>query len=121
MSIRSLPMPSLAPLHRLTLACGIALLLAGGAQHAGAEPIAENDAADLSAAQPAEQTAARRARPVGAATSSLLAAQADGSIAGPGLPMLGTTGNLSWHRYLDSYKYKIPETFGNKIDSKNNR
>lgn len=63
----------------------------------------------------AEQTQ-QSSNTIGETTTRLLNAQADGSIAGPGLPMLGATGNLSWHRYLDSFKYKIPESFNSKID-----
>lgn len=96
-----------APSRRLRALCLAALLIAC-AQYA----FAQSESNDASAAEPARQSA----NTVGETTTALLAAQADGSIAGPGLPMLGATGNLSWHRYLDSFKYKIPESFNSKVD-----
>lgn len=52
---------------------------------------------------------------IGDATMDLLNMQADGSAAAPVLPMLGVTAELSWQRYLDSYKHPIPEFYENKI------
>lgn len=104
---------STAPGRHFHVIGGFAVLLIG------AVPIAhaESDAAHASAASAETQIAKRpAARHVGDTTTSLLAAQADGSIAGPGLPMLGATGNLSWQRYLDSFKYRIPENFTNRIN-----
>lgn len=55
-------------------------------------------------------------RRIGEATTAILQAQADGSLAGAPLPMLGATATLSWQRYLDSYRHPIPETFTRKLD-----
>lgn len=87
----------------------VLLLLASAPHDAQAQPTAQEASTPVSG----ERQPARR---VGETTAALLTAQADGSIAGPGLPMLGVTSTLSWQRYLDSFKYKIPETFGNTID-----
>jgi len=84
------------------------------------------------AAAPAQATAAAPGRPpetpapagaetrirVGDVTHALLQAQADGRVAGPRLPMLGATADISWQRYLDSFKHPLPEFFENKV-SKN--
>jgi len=59
------------------------------------------------------------ARKIGEATSSLLTMQADGSMAGAALPMLGATSSLSWERYKDSFKYKIPESFERAVSKSN--
>ncbi|ABR91082.1 Uncharacterized conserved protein [Janthinobacterium sp. Marseille] len=59
------------------------------------------------------------ARKIGEATSSLLTIQANGSAAGPALPMLGATSSLSWERYKDSFKYKIPESFERAVSKSN--
>lgn len=52
---------------------------------------------------------------VGDVTHTLLQAQADGRVAGPRLPMLGATADLSWQRYLDSFKHPLPEFFKNTV------
>ncbi len=52
---------------------------------------------------------------IGDATNAMLQMQADGSQAAPTLPTLGPAAELSWQRYLNSYKYPIPESYGNKI------
>ncbi len=56
-----------------------------------------------------------KTRQIGEVTSDLLAMQVNGSAAGPALPMLGATSTLSWERYKDSFKYKIPENFDRAI------
>lgn len=53
---------------------------------------------------------------IGDTTNSILQAQANGSMAGAHLPILGPTATLSWQRYLESYKHPIPETFTRKLD-----
>jgi len=53
---------------------------------------------------------------IGDTTTSILQSQANGSMAGAPLPILGPTATLSWQRYLDSYKHPIPETFTRKLD-----
>lgn len=57
---------------------------------------------------------------LGEATTNLLSLQVSGTASSPTLPMLGVTSNLSWQRYLDSFKYKIPETFENKVPKTDN-
>jgi hypothetical protein len=73
----------------------------------------------VATAQPASEEAsfspASAPPQIGDATMVLLEMQADGSAAAPTLPMLGVTAELSWQRYLDSYKYPIPEFYENKI------
>ncbi|RQO34667.1 DUF3613 domain-containing protein [Herminiimonas sp. KBW02] len=58
-------------------------------------------------------------RQIGDATSSLLQMQVSGSMAGPALPMLGATSSLSWERYKDSFKHKIPESFERAVSKSN--
>ena len=60
-------------------------------------------------------------RRIGETTTSLLQSQIAGDMAGPSLPMLGPTANLSWQRYLDSYKYPIPENFTRRLEEVRNR
>ena len=48
---------------------------------------------------------------LGDETQALLALQASGMAAGPGLPMLGATTTRAHKRYLDSFAYPIPEFF----------
>lgn len=100
----------------LRICCGFALLI-GAAGSLQAQSLAGEEAI---AAKP-EAAAPAPTRRVGEATAALLAAQANGSIAGPGVPMLGAAGSLSWQRYLDSFKYKIPETFDNTLDTQGSR
>ncbi|MDB5769592.1 MAG: hypothetical protein JWQ61_4406 [Collimonas fungivorans] len=52
---------------------------------------------------------------IGDVTHTLLQAQADGRVAGPRLPMLGATADVSWQRYLDSFRHPLPEFFKNTV------
>ena len=52
---------------------------------------------------------------IGDVTHTLLQAQADGRVAGPRLPMLGATADVSWQRYLDSFRYPLPEFFKKSV------
>lgn len=108
---RAMPVAMPALSHRLHVLC-LAVLLIACAQYAFAQSESKPESNDAPSTEPTQQSA----NFIGETTTRLLAAQADGSIAGPGLPMLGAAGNLSWHRYLDSFKYKIPESFNSKID-----
>ncbi|MBR8223541.1 DUF3613 domain-containing protein [Burkholderia ambifaria] len=54
---------------------------------------------------------------VGHATDALLSLQRDNRAAGPALPMLGDTASLSYQRYLDSFKHKIPESMGSPVNA----
>lgn len=60
----------------------------------------------------------RHRTPIGMATEKLLDAQASGAQAGPLLPTLGATANLSWKRYLDSFTHPIPDTVEQKVETK---
>ncbi|HWW99747.1 DUF3613 domain-containing protein [Collimonas sp.] len=68
-----------------------------------------------SAATPPERYARVR---IGDVTHTLLQAQADGRVAGARLPMLGATADVSWQRYLDSFKHPLPEFYENKVTKK---
>lgn len=57
---------------------------------------------------------------LGEATTNLLSLQVSGASSSQPLPMLGVTSNISWQRYLESFKYKIPETFENKVPKTDN-
>lgn len=48
---------------------------------------------------------------IGDTTRALLRLQAEGSLAGNALPMLGETASHSYQRYLKSFDYPIPEYF----------
>jgi hypothetical protein len=68
----------------------------------------------------AEPEARQSTRRVGDATNDLLNLQASGTAAGKNLPMLGATTESSWQRYQESFKFKIPESFVNKVQSPSN-
>ncbi|AIY40113.1 putative exported protein [Collimonas arenae] len=55
---------------------------------------------------------------IGDVTHTLLQAQADGRVAGTGLPMLGATADVSWERYLESFRHPLPEFYDNKVTKK---
>lgn len=52
---------------------------------------------------------------LGRGTRSLLALQVSGAVAGPALPMLGATVDVSYKRYLESFGHAIPEFFQEKV------
>ncbi|AMP03392.1 hypothetical protein CPter91_1006 [Collimonas pratensis] len=87
-------------------------------------PSANYQQAAASAAVPAQSPSAAE-RPeqaprvhIGDVTRTLLQAQADGRVAGARLPMLGATADVSWQRYLDSFKHPLPEFYENKVTKK---
>jgi hypothetical protein len=87
-------------------------------------PSANYQQAAASAAAPAQSSSAAapperytRVR-IGDVTHTLLQAQADGRVAGARLPMLGATADVSWQRYLDSFKHPLPEFYENKVTKK---
>ncbi|RQR25927.1 DUF3613 domain-containing protein [Burkholderia sp. Bp9143] len=57
---------------------------------------------------------------IGHSTDALLALQRDNRAAGPALPMLGDSASLSYQRYLDSFKHKIPESMGSPVNTNGN-
>ncbi len=103
------------------------------AQAAGSAQAAPAVQASAQPAQAAAPVAASQARPIpanvvrrttplrvgehaadgmiGEETEALLALQASGMAAGPGLPMLGATASRAYKRYLDSFTYPIPQSF----------
>ncbi|NKI67950.1 DUF3613 domain-containing protein [Collimonas pratensis] len=87
-------------------------------------PSASYQQAAASAAVPAQSLPAAAPRErytrirIGDVTHTLLQAQADGRVAGAHLPMLGATADVSWQRYLDSFKHPIPEFYENKVTKK---
>ncbi|MDG2524435.1 DUF3613 domain-containing protein [Stenotrophomonas sp. HITSZ_GD] len=64
---------------------------------------------ETTASPPAPGAPARRE--IGDATRALLRLQAAGTYAAPARPMLGDQASLAYQRYLDSFKYPIPERF----------
>ncbi|MCL7713506.1 DUF3613 domain-containing protein [Stenotrophomonas mori] len=67
---------------------------------------------------PATAAAHRPAAPgFGQATRALFQMQAEGTHAGPPLPMLGETASRSYQRYLDSFDHPIPEYFDAALPS----
>lgn len=62
-----------------------------------------------SAPTPSDGKPARRE--IGDATRALVRMQAAGTYAAPARPMLGDQAGLAYQRYLESFKYPIPERF----------
>ncbi len=62
-------------------------------------------------ATPTTPDAAPAHREVGDATRALLRLQAAGTYAAPARPMRGDQAGLAYQRYLESFKYPIPERF----------
>lgn len=69
-------------------------------------PVAAQDAA------PSNGTVRPAQRPVGDNTREILAAQREGTQAGPLLPMTGEQGALGYTRYMNSFTYPLPEFMG---------
>ena len=55
----------------------------------------------------------------GDVTRGLLAAQADGRLAGNALPVLGPVSTAAWNRYLESFKHPIPVWFDRNVEIPN--
>lgn len=75
-----------------------------------AQPAAAPAAQQAAAAAPAEQTALADEQP-GDVTRALMAAQAEGRRAGPGLRLQGPVATAAWNRYLKSFDHPLPEWF----------
>lgn len=104
-------MPSLRGVKAITNAVLAITLLCGFVSVSNAQE---------SAVQTEQVRKERTATPqIGEVTTSLLQMQVKGSAAGPALPMLGATSSLSWERYKDSFKYKIPESFERAVSKSN--
>ncbi|BAX57455.1 MULTISPECIES: DUF3613 domain-containing protein [Burkholderia cepacia complex] len=63
------------------------------------------------------QSPVHRASEIGLSTNEWLALQRDNQAAGPDLPMLGAAASLTYQRYLDSFKNKIPEMMDSPLKS----
>jgi hypothetical protein len=73
-------------------------------------------AMDEARAEPAAAAAgAPQSVPFGEATRSWLALQRSNAEAAPALPVLGAQAALAYERYLDSFKTKIPGSFGSTL------
>jgi len=86
---------------------GVAVLVAAGVC---ATAMAEARAEPVAAAAAAPQSV-----PFGEATRSWLALQRSNAEAAPALPVLGAQAALAYERYLDSFKTKIPGSFGSTL------
>ncbi|OZI47018.1 TapA domain-containing protein [Bordetella genomosp. 5] len=75
-------------------------------------------AAAASAAAPAARAGADDLDRPGAVTRALMAAQADGRRAGPGLPLQGPVASAAWQRYIQSFEQPLPQWFGTRIENK---
>ncbi|HEY3599596.1 MAG TPA: DUF3613 domain-containing protein [Paraburkholderia sp.] len=73
----------------------------------------------VAAAQSSASAAPRpvRASEVGHATAAWLELQRSNSAAAPTLPMLGVEAGFAYQRYIESFKTKIPASFGSSMDS----
>jgi hypothetical protein len=60
-----------------------------------------------------------RASEVGHATRSWLDLQSSNTQAAPALPMLGAEAGLAYHRYMESFKSKIPDLYGSALNTGN--
>lgn len=88
---------------------------AAPAAQAPASPVVRQIQAPVPASAVQHDLPPRR-RQVGDVTRLLFAAQADGRRAGGALPMLGEAATRSWHRYMESFSYPIPERFDERVE-----
>lgn len=79
--------------------------------------VAPGQTADTAQPDSASTPAASRRSPaIGETTRRLLAAQANPDRPGSHLPILGATAQLSWQRYLDSFRQPLPEWFDERLE-----
>jgi hypothetical protein len=64
---------------------------------------------------------AQDASEIGHATRGWLDLQRSGAQAGPPLTMLGDEAGLAYQRYMESFKAKIPVSFGSSVGESGNR
>jgi hypothetical protein len=120
----------IAPRGALGVAAVLALQMLGvqgaaaqsaGPQSAGPQlnPVAQPPAAPAPAASAPNSPARRvpRASEVGHATIGWLDLQRSDAEAGREPTMLGAEATLAYQRYLDSFKNKIPSSFGSSVGS----
>ncbi|SOY58393.1 Conserved hypothetical protein [Cupriavidus taiwanensis] len=82
---------------------------------------AQGDAAMTEAAaagMPAQRPAQRE---IGADTRALLAIQREGAQAGPMLPMHGEQAALGYERYLNSFRFALPEFYTGQANASTTR
>jgi hypothetical protein len=73
-------------------------------------------AAHPSIAQDAQHGAAPPVSEVGHATGAWLELQRSNAAAAPEQPMLGEEATLAYHRYMQSFNAKIPDTYGSTVE-----
>ncbi|PWF22234.1 DUF3613 domain-containing protein [Corticimicrobacter populi] len=79
--------------------------------------VAPGQTADTAQPDSASTPAASGRSPaIGETTRRLLAAQANPDRPGSHLPILGATAQLSWQRYLDSFRQPLPEWFDERLE-----
>jgi opacity protein-like surface antigen len=89
----------------------------------GATPGATSDATAAATANAtadassAEASAAPDASEIGHATLAWLDLQRSGRAAAPAQPTLGVEASLAYQRYLESFRTKIPASFGSSMDT----
>ncbi|QRQ84382.1 DUF3613 domain-containing protein [Cupriavidus oxalaticus] len=88
------------------LCAALCVLLAPAAQAQPAAPSAEASAGTIGT--PAERPAMRE---IGADTRAILAVQREGMQAGPLLPMHGEQAALGYERYMNSFRFALPEFY----------
>ena len=88
------------------LCAALCLLLAPAAQAQPGTPSAEASAGTIGT--PAERPAMRE---IGADTRAILAVQREGTQAGPLLPMHGEQAALGYERYMNSFRFALPEFY----------
>ncbi|KWF26148.1 DUF3613 domain-containing protein [Burkholderia pseudomultivorans] len=64
-----------------------------------------------------QQTVAPITSDVGRSTKEWLTMQRDNRAAAPTQPLLGDVATLTYQRYLDSFKNKIPESMGSQVSA----
>lgn len=83
---------------------------------------AQGDAAMTEAAAAAGMPAARPAqREIGADTRAILSIQREGTQAGPMLPMHGEQAALGYERYLNSFRFALPEFYTGQANASTTR
>jgi hypothetical protein len=76
---------------------------------------AASASSNAAAQEPVLAPPAPRTHAVGDATRAWLELQRSSRGAAPALPTLGAQASLAYQRYLDSFKTKIPATYGSAI------
>jgi hypothetical protein len=69
----------------------------------------------------AQQTDPTPASEIGHSTLGWLDLQRSGAVAAPPLPMLGAEATLAYNRYMESFKTKIPASFGSSVNQGGNQ